>query len=449
MKFRTKVAALVLLIVSMFCLCGCEELMGPGTGMGGTNVDLTGSRTKYTDNLMLTQLPTQASTLDGDGITYATVDRYVDGDTTYFRANLSTGPNDISVRYLGLDTPESTYKVEPWGFAASKYTKQQLKAAHKIVLQCDDINDRVDSTGERYLAWVWLIDEAGDSRLLNLELVEVALAKSKANDTSFAEVFNKAVYDVTINRCRIYGYNNDKDYDYSKESKAMSLKEIRETYGTPEALKSELDKGKKVVVSGVVTRLNGLTACYIQQYDVDSNEYYGIYIYGGYTTQSAFKVGNSIVIEGKIGYYNGSLQITDVNAKVKSFAPSNTDDLIYVNEVEDKSVITYENHALMGSLVKVTDLTVTGGNDADSNAFTIYTSYVDKNGVTRKLDVRVDNNTNLVGPDGERITSYQYFSGKTIKELVAQVSYFDYNTDDNYDGYVQLMLSSLNDIVLE
>ena len=438
-----------LLFLLVFVVASCEEVPtdgpGQGTGSGTGTEDTYEYVTPETDALKLSA-EWEGKDFIEDGIGEVTVSQYVDGDTTNFKTKNGF---TFTARYLGINTPESTYKVEPWGFAASKYTKQQLKAAHKIVLQCDDINDRVDSTGERYLAWVWLIDEAGDSRLLNLELVEVALAKSKANDTSLAEVFNKAVYDVTINRCRIYGYNNDKDYDYSKESKAMSLKEIRETYGTPEALKNELDKGKKVVVSGVVTRLNGLTACYIQQYDVDSNEYYGIYVYGGYTTQSAFKVGNSIVIEGKIGYYNGSLQITDVNAKVKSFAPSNTDDLIYVNEVEDKSIITYDNYAIMGSLVKVTDLKVTGGDDADSNAFTIYTSYVDKNGVTRKLDVRVDNNTNLVGPDGERITSYQYFSGKTIKELVAQVSYFDYNVDDNYDGYVQLMLSSLNDIVLE
>ena len=33
----------------------------------------------------------------------------------------------FTARYLGINTPESTYKVEPWGFAASKYTKQQLK----------------------------------------------------------------------------------------------------------------------------------------------------------------------------------------------------------------------------------------------------------------------------------------------------------------------------------
>ena len=81
MKIRTKVAALVLGLVSIFALCGCELLtpIGPGTGPG-TNVDLTGSRTKYTDELQLTMLPASTSTLDVEGVTYATVERYVDGD---------------------------------------------------------------------------------------------------------------------------------------------------------------------------------------------------------------------------------------------------------------------------------------------------------------------------------------------------------------------------------
>ena len=437
-----------LIFLLIFVVASCDQTNpddNPGNNTG--TVDNYTYVTPETDKLKLTA-DWEGKDFITDGIGEVEVSQFVDGDTTNFR-NTKGNKSTFTVRYLGINTPESTYKVEPWGFAASKYTKQQLKAAHKIVLQCDDINERVDSTGERYLAWVWLIDENGDSRLLNLELVEMALAKVKANDTSLAEVFNKAVLDVTFNRCRIYGYQNDPDYDYSKESQSMSLKEIRETYGTKEAIKNELEKGKKVVVSGVVTRLIGITACYIQQYDVESNEYYGIYIYGGYSVQSAFEVGNTIVIEGKIGYYNGSLQITDVKPKVKTFAPSNVDEIININYVEDKTTITVDNYQVMGDLIKVTDLKVTGGDDADSNAFTIYTSYVDKNGVTQKLDVRVDNNTNLVGPDGQRITSYQYFSGKTIKELVAQVSYFDYNIEDNYDGYVQLMLCSYNDIVLE
>ena len=75
-------------------------------------------------------------------------------------------------------------------------------------------------------------------------------------------------------------------------------------------------------------------------------------------------------------------------------------------------------------------------------------SYVDANGTTVRLDIRVGDNINLVGPDG-RITSYQYFSGKTIKSLKAIVSYYDYNTDDNSNGYIQMMLTSFDDVVLE
>ena len=228
----------------------------------------------------------------------------------------------------------------------------------------------------------------------------------------------------------------------------MSLKEIKETYGSKEAALQELDKGKKVVVSGVVTRLDGRSACYIQQYDETTNQYYGVYVYGGYNTQAAFDLGNSIVIEGKIGYYNGVLQITDVSAKVRSFAPDDPTSAIYVNDIEDTSVINLNNFGLVGDLVTIHNLTCTGGSDSDTNAFTIKTNYVNASGQNVRLDIRVSNNINLVGPDG-RITSYTYFNGKTIKSLTAVVSYYDYNTDDSNDGYIQMMLCSFDDIVFE
>ena len=33
--------------------------------------------------------------------------------------------------------------------------------------------------------------------------------------------------------------------------------------------------------------------------------------------------------------------------------------------------------------------------------------------------------------------------------ITANVSYYDYNTDDTKEGYIQMMLSSFKDIVLE
>lgn len=446
----------LLLFLLVFVLAGCETLPHTHEFVNGkcTCGEKDPNYDPYEDNYNYVTPKTDELKLSADwegkdfiqdGIGEVTVSQFVDGDTTHFKTK---NGQVFTARYLGINTPESTYKVEPWGFAASKYTKNALRNAYKIVLQCDDINDRVDTTGERYLSWVWIISENGDSRLLNLELVEMALAKAKANDTSLAEIFNEAVYDVTVNRCRIYGYNNDPDYDYSKESKSMSLKEIKETYGSKEAALQELDKGKKVVVSGVVTRLDGRSACYIQQYDETTNQYYGVYVYGGYNTQAAFDLGNSIVIEGKIGYYNGVLQITDVSAKVRSFAPDDPTSAIYVNDIEDTSVINLNNFGLVGDLVTIHNLTCTGGSDSDTNAFTIKTNYVNASGQNVRLDIRVSNNINLVGPDG-RITSYTYFNGKTIKSLTAVVSYYDYNTDDSNDGYIQMMLCSFDDIVFE
>lgn len=443
----------LLVFLLLFVVVGCTVPGGGTTGgnnQGGNQnqnpfEDNYDYKTPETDKLKLTE-DYKGKDFIQDGIGEVTISQFVDGDTANFRTK--NGKN-FTARFLGVNTPESTYKVEPWGFAASKHTKNALKNAYKIVLQCDDINDRVDSTGERYLSWVWLIDENGDSRLLNLELVELALAKAKANDTSLADVFVKAVYDVTMARCRIYGYENDPDYDYSKESQAMSLKEIRNLYGTKEAAQTEADKGKKIVVSGVVVRKDGTNNCYIQQYDVESNQYYGVYVYGGYVNQPGFNVGNSVVIEGKIGYYFGCLQITDINVKVRAFAPEDPSTTYYVEKIDDKSVINVNNGDLIGSLVTIENLTITGGSNSDTNAFTIYTSYVDSEGKTQKLDIRVSNNVNLVGPDGTRITKYDYFVGKTIKSITANVSYYDYNTDDTKEGYIQMMLSSFKDIVLE
>ena len=210
----------LLVFLLVFVLVGCTGGNGGGNQGGGNQggnenpfEDNYDYKTPETDKLKLTE-DYEGKDFIKDGIGEVTISQFVDGDTANFRTK--NGKN-FTARFLGINTPESTYKVEPWGFAASKHTKNALKNAYKIVLQCDDINDRVDSTGERYLSWVWLIDENGDSRLLNLELVELALAKAKANDTTLADVFVKAVYDVTMARCRIYGYENDPDYDYSKE----------------------------------------------------------------------------------------------------------------------------------------------------------------------------------------------------------------------------------------
>jgi endonuclease YncB( thermonuclease family) len=58
---------------------------------------------------------------------------YVDGDTTHFTTY--NGLYTVKVRYLGVDTPESTSEIEVWGKSASNFNKGILKAAKHILVQ--------------------------------------------------------------------------------------------------------------------------------------------------------------------------------------------------------------------------------------------------------------------------------------------------------------------------
>jgi micrococcal nuclease len=72
----------------------------------------------------------------------------VDGDTVYASLN----GREEKVRFIGVDTPESTREVEPYCKEASAYTQQRL-AGRQVYLELD-VGER-DKYG-RLLAYVWL-----------------------------------------------------------------------------------------------------------------------------------------------------------------------------------------------------------------------------------------------------------------------------------------------------
>ena len=99
---------------------------------------------------------------------------HIDGDTVHFNVSKSVSETGIfKARFLGVDTPESTGKIEEWGKAASNFTKEKLANAVSIYVESDSSIWEADSTGDRYLSWIWYkTDEASDYRLLNLELLQ-------------------------------------------------------------------------------------------------------------------------------------------------------------------------------------------------------------------------------------------------------------------------------------
>lgn len=92
----------------------------------------------------------QSAPQPGAVMTVATVVRVVDGDTAVFR--LSDGSEE-KVRFIGIDTPESTKTVEEYGKEASSYTRKVLTVGRSVVLEKDaESRDRYG----RLLAYVWL-----------------------------------------------------------------------------------------------------------------------------------------------------------------------------------------------------------------------------------------------------------------------------------------------------
>lgn len=90
-----------------------------------------------------------------------------DGDTAHF---LMDG-NDVTVRFLAIDTPEYTKEKEPYGKEASEFTCNAIQKAERITLEFDDGATKSDKYG-RLLAWIFV-----DGELLQKQLVEEGLAE--------------------------------------------------------------------------------------------------------------------------------------------------------------------------------------------------------------------------------------------------------------------------------
>ena len=143
-----------------------------------------------------------------DGVGQVTLNYCVDGDTASFR-DIKTG-QIIKLRFLGINTRESTIEEEPWGKAASDYVKARLKNAKTIIL---DANGATKDIYGRYLGLVWV-----DGILLNLEIIDQAYSNStlSISDSRYGEVFMKASIAAKKTGRRFFG-EIDPNYDYENK----------------------------------------------------------------------------------------------------------------------------------------------------------------------------------------------------------------------------------------
>lgn len=102
-------------------------------------------------------------------------DKCVDGDTAYF---IYKGESS-KFRFLSIDTPESTSKVEEYGKEASEFTCKELKQAKKIEIEFEKNSTDKDKY-DRYLVYVFV-----DGELLQEKLLYNGLAELKYDKNSY------------------------------------------------------------------------------------------------------------------------------------------------------------------------------------------------------------------------------------------------------------------------
>ena len=360
-----------------------------------------------------------------------TVKSFVDGDTTHFYVPTDVMDNGVlKGRYLAINTPESTGKIEEYGKKAAQFTKERLSSATSIIVESENGTWNPDSTGSRYLVWVWYkTADNADYRNLNIEILQNGLALP---NSAASGLYGEAA--VAANRqAREHGYNiysGQKDPDfYYGEAVELTLKELRSNIAEY--------NGVKVAFNGIITTNSGTQGVYIEDYDAETDMYYGMYIYYGHGLTGGglevLQVGNEARIVGTVQYYEAgnSYQVSGLTYRqMKPKDPGNiqklsdghlpaytlTDPDTFVNgkvDVErDEEIVTadYAEMAL-GTSVEMKNLTVkevyTTENE-DSSSFGAMTLICEADGVTVSVRTVVFRNA-----DGSLVTEDAYL-GKTI-----------------------------------
>ena len=229
-----------------------------------------------------------------------TVKTFVDGDTTHFFVPESISADGVlKARYLACNTPESTGKIEEWGKAASRFTREKLENAEEIWVESDDSQWNPDSTSTRFLVWVWYkpLGEQ-DFRCLNVELLQegLAIANSSAQNR-YGDTCMAAIAQAREKKLHIYSGEKDPDFFYG-DAIELTIKELR--------LHPEEYNGKKVAFNGVIT-VDHSNSVFLEDYDEETGLYFGISAYYGFNMSGAgldiLTVGNEVRIVGTMQYY--------------------------------------------------------------------------------------------------------------------------------------------------
>ena len=383
----------------------------------------------------------------------ATVKSFIDGDTTHFYVDPSVCADGVlKARYLAINTPESTGKIEEWGKAASKFTRSKLENATSIILESDDGKWNIDSTGERHLVWVWYktADDA-EYRNLNLEILQEGYAiSSNASQNRYGSYCTDAIAQAIAYEKFVYSDELDPDFPYG-EAKEVTLKELRTHISDYE--------GALVAFDGVVV-MNSSGSIIVEEYDEENDMYYGMTIYYGTSGLNGqglelLSIGNELRIVGIVSYWEtgGVYQVSgleynrrdkDNPRNIKLISEGHTagyhevDAKTFTSEInvmleEETKTFDYAELVLNTSIsmknLKVNSVYTTPTGDS-AGAMTLQCTADD--------GTRVDLRTIVLYEDGVKVTADR-FEGKTI-DIKGFVDYFD--------GDYQIEIYSVADVTI-
>lgn len=295
---------------------------------------------------------------------------YVDGDTTHVET-LNLGYT-VKIRYLSIDTPESTSEIEEWGLSASNYSKYiysgdeeykktltsttdfkgvqygatslilmgQDVAIHGSELTLDDLKLDSEEEGtypattdgnQRSLAYVWYATvpnpTKNDFRCLNLEMVYqgFSFGVGSRSDTSdyIYRMFDAAHLSAQANRRHIFSGLEDPNY-FDYEKKPVQNLTLEALY---KSAKADNDIGyyptspycnKKTLyrIEGYVSRKLA-TAFYIQNKpsytaeEVATGKCYGLYVFT--YSETPIVAGDKVSVIGALSSYSGTFQMQGIS----------------------------------------------------------------------------------------------------------------------------------------
>ncbi len=449
MKQITKLLALLLVLCAILvCFPACDT-----TGGGGDETNSTDTgKTEWVDYVSQVKLNMKSPTAKIE-IPASQIKQHIDGDTTHFYVPATISDTGVlKARYLAVNTPESTGKIEEWGKKASKFTKEKLNSAVSVVIESDTATWNHDSTGDRYLVWVWYkTSEAGEYINLNIQLLQegLAIASNSANNI-YGDICMKAIDQAKANKLNVYSGEKDPDFYYG-EAVEVTIKELRANCSSY--------NGMTVAFEGIVVKNDGNNGIYVEAFDEETEMYNGIYVYYGFSFNNLtlIKPGNKVRIVGSMQFYEagGTYQVTDIKydpldransikklgegfdagypeITPEQFATGKVS-ITVIEEGEEKvKEFPFAEMALSASIsmkgLKVNRVYTTDNGGKNDGAMTL-TCSADGHTISVRTAVITDENGDIITED--------YFNGKTIDVK---------GTVDYYNGNYQIEVTSLDDI---